>query len=207
MCIFISQNQFARKPFDDDKKLIGDERIREITDPYRGPELPASAPETSRTNIGKVRQLFEERRKQIRRPLPTALITSRATVIGRDKSYPLQPIRRTKPELLRDENNIEKESEITRPIIYDCSIFGKLPNLGGRLLSEKKSVESEAMKSSFSRGAELSASSQRTNSSVNKITDGISRLSTRTTNGLKQPTSRQQTLPQQVRKFIVIRVF
>ncbi|XP_065216868.1 zinc finger C2HC domain-containing protein 1C isoform X2 [Planococcus citri] len=172
-----SMDQLARRPYeDDDKRQLGDDTFRKIvaSDVYReGSALPASAPETSRTNIGKVRQLFEERRKQqirVRRPLQTA-------AVGRDKSYPLQPIRRNKPEI-GDDASVD---EITQPVIvYDSSIFGRLPNLGGRLLSDKtKPTAGGETNSNFTQSADMSAAARRNvNSSVTKVTEDMSRLST-----------------------------
>lgn len=90
----------------------------------------------------------------------------------------MQPIRRTKQEVRDDSIDGDTDSEITQPVIYDSSIFGRLPNLGGRLLSEKKPVDSEA-KNSFSQSADMSATARRNaSSSVTRVTEDMSRLST-----------------------------
>lgn len=132
-----------------------------------------------------MRQLFEERRKQqIRRPLQTAAaaaaLKGNKTAVGRDKSYPLQPIRRNKPEI-GDDASVDGDAldEITQLVtVYDSSIFGRLPNLGGRLLSDKKPTDGET-KSNFSQSADMSAAARRNvNSSVTKVTEDMSRLST-----------------------------
>lgn len=149
--------------------------------------------------------------------------------MGRDKSYPLQPLRRTDPviQILTNDKKdfglrfdeidipidqrtadiIKVSSWPTIPTTFDPSIFGKLPNLGGQLLSERKRTvaETENFTTRFVPSGTMSSripTKISTLNPVSKITDGVSRLSTNTSRTLNtnSVTKRQ---PAQVRNFIL----
>lgn len=100
---------------------------------------------------------------------------------------------------------IKVSSWPTIPTPFDPSIFGKLPNLGGQLLSERKRTiaETENFTTRFVPSGTMSSripTKISTLTPVSKITDGVSRLSTtsRTSNSNNIVTKRQ---PAQVRNF------
>lgn len=104
---------------------------------------------------GKVRQLFEERRKL------TTKTTTKTSQNGWDKSHPLKPIKSNKSnstnkadlgdplnKLLTSHNKDPVKNNLTSPSNNENTnhnigngIFGKLPNIGGELLSNQKPKE------------------------------------------------------------------
>lgn len=109
---------------------------------------------------GKVRQLFEERRKL------TSKTPAKPSQNGWDKSHPLKPIKSVKinstnksdldplNKLLTSHNKDPVRNNLTSPTNDNNSehrnqnigngIFGKLPNIGGELLSTQKPKETVA---------------------------------------------------------------
>lgn len=109
---------------------------------------------------GKVRQLFEERRKL------TTKTSTKASQNGWDKSHPLKPIKPNKinnsatktdldplNKLLTSHNKEPVRNNLTSPTkgndelknqTIGNGIFGKLPNIGGELLSTQKPKETTA---------------------------------------------------------------
>lgn len=108
---------------------------------------------------GKVRQLFEERRKL------TSKVTTKPSQNGWDKSHPLKPIKSVKTttanksgldplnKLLTSHNKEPIRNNLTSPTNDNIEhtnqnigngIFGKLPNIGGELLSTQKPKETVA---------------------------------------------------------------
>lgn len=138
----------------------------------------------------------------MKRTAPPALIASRAAAIGKDRSFPLEPIRRrrSRDETFRYDDYVNAaapdhdndDNADTARTLYNTSIFGKLPNLGGKLLSEttKHSQDTDRAYIHFSRGADMSSSSGNqvrgtSSSSMSKLTNGVARLTvTKPTNGV-----------------------
>lgn len=91
---------------------------------------------------------------------------------------------------------------------FDTSIFGRLPNLGGKLFSEMKATSMTSrsnMKNNTAQGLTVSSSripQKITSLPVTKLADDIAKLNTKTSNSgpFKQ---KQPVTTQQVTKYII----
>uniref|UniRef100_A0A8D8QK99 Zinc finger C2HC domain-containing protein 1C n=1 Tax=Cacopsylla melanoneura TaxID=428564 RepID=A0A8D8QK99_9HEMI len=149
---------------------------------------------------GKVRQLFEERRKL------TTKTTTKTSQNGWDKSHPLKPIKSNKTanndplnKLLASHNKDPVKNDLSSPTNNENtshyntgnSIFGKLPNIGGELLSTQKPKETTTKL--FTKNTGTVKPSVTTTSSINKSMANVRITPAKKPEPVKTPTKTPPT--------------